>query len=107
MIKVFSVLLCAILFLTGCTAKFDVSPANETMAAVSRSSVMTRDRAQTIALEQVGLSADQVDRLHTEYEVDDGVPRYEVQFDYDGWEYDYEIHAETGAILSFDKDRND
>ena len=46
-------------------------------------------------------------RLRTEFDFDEGRPEYEVDFHHDGWEYDYEIHAETGKILSRDKDREE
>lgn len=65
---------------------------------------ITREQAEAIALENAGFTADQVTRLRTEYEIDDGIPRYEVQFHQGRWEYDYEIHADTGAILSYDRD---
>lgn len=65
---------------------------------------LTAEEAQAIALAHAGFTADQVRRLRTEYEIDDGVPRFEVQFRQGRFEYDYEIHAETGAILSYDRD---
>ena len=60
--------------------------------------------ARKIALDYLGLTTDQVTGLRTEYEVDDGVPQYDVEFFNGDWEYEFEIHAETGQILSFDKD---
>ncbi len=65
---------------------------------------ISAEKAQTIALTHAGLRADQVTGLRVKYEIDDGVPLYEVEFRSGRWEYDYEIHAETGAVLSFDKD---
>lgn len=65
---------------------------------------VTKDRAEQIALDHLGLSKNQVSRLHTEYEIDDGVGHYDVQFRSGDWEYEFEIHAETGRILSCDKD---
>lgn len=65
---------------------------------------ISREEAEKIALEHAGFTADQVTYLRTEYEIDDGRPQYEVQFHQDRWEYDYEIDAETGAILSYDRD---
>ena len=62
--------------------------------------MVTAEEAQNIALAHAGLTQDQVQYLRTEYEVDQGVPQFEVEFHYDGWEYDYEISAETGEILS-------
>lgn len=80
------------------TVEEAVAPRSTPEAALSR------EQAESIALEYVQLEAGTVSRLRTEYEVDDGVPQYDVQF-YDGaWEYEFEIHAETGQILSFDKD---
>lgn len=65
---------------------------------------LTKDQAQAIALEHAGFSADQVTYLRTEFEMDDGVPQYEVQFHHGRMEYDYEIHADTGAIPSYQVD---
>lgn len=65
---------------------------------------LTREQAEAIALEHAGFTADQVSYLRTEYEIDDGIPQYEVSFHEGRWEYDYEINAETGAIISFEKD---
>ena len=65
---------------------------------------VTKEEAEAIALEPAGFTADQVSWLHTEYEEDNGVPQYEVDFHQDRWEYEYEIDAETGAILSYDRD---
>ena len=76
------------------------STANATTAAT-----LTKEEAEQIALDHAGLKADQVTYLHTEYEIDNGVPQYEVEFHHDTWEYDYEIHAETGEILAYDKEK--
>lgn len=73
-------------------------------AATSTEALLTVEEAQNIALEHAGFKADQVTRLHTEYELDHGVPEYEVEFHEGVWEYDYEINAQTGEILSFGKD---
>lgn len=66
--------------------------------------LLTAEEAQAIALAHAGLTAGQVTFERTEYDVDDGVKEYEVDFRSDDWEYDYEIHAETGKILSSDKE---
>lgn len=65
---------------------------------------LTPEEAQAIALKHANLTADQVSRLHTEFEIDDRIPHYDIQFHHESWEYEYEIHGETGDILSFDKD---
>lgn len=68
---------------------------------------LTAEEAKAIALKHAGLTAGQVKGLRAEYDVDDGVPEWEVEFYCDGMEYDYEIHAETGKIRSWDKERDD
>lgn len=68
---------------------------------------ITADEAIAIALADAGLTEDQVTRLHAEFDYDDGRPEYEVEFRKDGFEYSYDIHAESGRILSRDKDRDD
>ena len=65
---------------------------------------ITKDDARRIALEHLGLTADQVKDLRTDYEISDGVSRYDVEFQYGDWEYEFEIHGATGKILHFDKD---
>lgn len=66
--------------------------------------VITAEEAQSIALKHAGLTADQVTGLRAEYDMDDGVPEYEVEFRQGNWEYEYEIHAQTGEIRSYDRD---
>lgn len=73
-------------------------------SATAGAAALTKEEAQAIALEHAGFTEDQVTWLRTEYEIDDGVPQYEVQFHQGRWEYDYEINADTGAILSYDRD---
>ena len=68
---------------------------------------ISKEKAIAIALQDAGLSESQVTRLKAEFDYDDGRPEYDVEFHYDGWEYDYEIHAESGKILKQDKDRDD
>ena len=63
-----------------------------------------KDKAKSIALNHAGFSADEVSGLKVEYEKDDGVPVYEVEFYKDRLEYTYEIHGETGKILSHEID---
>lgn len=69
--------------------------------------LISKEEATAIALKDAGFTTDQVTRLRTEFDYDDGRPEYEVDFHQGGYEYDYEIHAETGKILSKDKDRED
>ena len=67
--------------------------------------LLTADQAKSKALAHAGLSSSQVTFVQAKLEWDDGVQIYDVEFytsDYK--EYDYEINAKTGAILSYDYD---
>lgn len=61
--------------------------------------------AKRIALEHAGLSENQVTLVHAQLEWDHGRWEYDVEFySADYTEYDYEIDASSGAILSYDYD---
>ena len=63
-----------------------------------------RQEAVAIAFHHAGVAEDRVTDLRTEYEPDEGQGHYEIQFVADGWEYEYEIAANSGKILSFEKE---
>ena len=65
---------------------------------------LTEAQALQVALDHLGFSADQVSRQRTEYEIDDRIPQFDIEFHQGDWEYEFEIHAENGQILSYDKD---
>lgn len=66
--------------------------------------VLTPEEAQNIALKHAGFTADQLTGLHTDLDFDDGIHHYDVHFYRDTMEYEYEIHADTGEIISFEQD---
>ena len=65
---------------------------------------ISMEESKTIALKHAGLTSDQVTGLHADLDFDDGNPYYEVHFHQNNWEYEYEIHADTGEVISFEKD---
>lgn len=67
---------------------------------------LTKEDAEKLALDHAGFTADQVTRLYTERDLDDRTPHYDVEFRQGGYEYDYEIHAQTGEILKSEKERD-
>ena len=83
-----------------------VTPA-QPPAAEQKATKLTRQEALAIALAHAGLTADDVKRIECEYDVDDGVPEWEIEFRCGGMEYEYTIHAETGTILEWDRERDD
>ena len=83
------------------------APAPTPQPEPSNPVLLTKEEAEKIALDHAGLSADQVQRLRTELDYEQGKPEYEVDFRVDRWEYDYDIDAQTGEIRSWDKDWDD
>ena len=65
------------------------------------------EKAKEIALKHAGLKSSEVTRMKAEKDLDDGIVKYEVEFEKGRMEYDYEIHAETGKILKAEKDFDD
>ncbi|MGL4799773.1 MAG: PepSY domain-containing protein [Cellulosilyticaceae bacterium] len=64
----------------------------------------TEEEAKAIALKHANVTADQVTFAHTEYEVDNGIEKYDLEFYINNVEYNYEINANTGDIIGFEKD---
>lgn len=73
-------------------------------AAAAYTATITQDEAQSIALTHAGIEATDTTYITSKLERDDGVWEYDVEFWVGTTEYDYEINATTGAILSYDKD---
>ena len=66
---------------------------------------ITGEQAQEIALAHAGLTASQVTFVRSRLDYERGRQCYEVEFYTAGFtEYDYEIDASTGEILSYDFD---
>ncbi len=78
----------------------------ETQPAPS-AALLTAEEARDIALKHAGLTLEDVTRLKVKLDHDDGVPEYEIEFFQGRMEYEYDIHGETGKILSWDKEYDD
>ena len=88
--KIFLPLALAVAIFAGCGAQ-----ANE----------ISDEKAKEIALKHAGLTIEQVSHMKAERERDDKRAVYDVEFySKDKKEYDYEIDAETGEIISHDTD---
>lgn len=68
------------------------------LAAGSAQTDIGAEQAETIALEQAGLTAEEISRLRAVQDRDDGELEYEVEFFTDETEFDYSIAAATGAV---------
>lgn len=109
---------------TGCTAAAmsangtdtanaaGVAPAGSPTSSVSAGiagtdgsdTYIAQTDAENVALTDAGLTSDAVEALRSRLEYDDGRAVYDVEFWTATDEYDYDIDAVSGAILSKDKD---
>nr|MBQ8243855.1 PepSY domain-containing protein [Oscillospiraceae bacterium] len=115
-----TIVLCflAVSLLTGCAAleRLDsvqsqaeklLEPGLESAAMATIETVpglLTPEEVRDLALTHAGLTLGQISRLRTEYELEDGLPRYEVEFHQGQREYHYEIDARTGEILEHERE---
>ena len=65
---------------------------------------ITLDEAKNIAITNAGLDINSVQFTREEQEYDNHTLLYELEFFSNNIEYDYEINATTGDIISFDRD---
>ncbi len=75
------------------------APVNETLIG--------KDKAKNIALKHAGVPANEIRGYSCEYDVDDGLKVYDIEFEHKGYEYSYEINAVTGKIIDSEKEAND
>lgn len=68
---------------------------------------ITASAAKSKAFSHAGVKAANVRDLDCELDRDNGKVRYEIDFSCNGWEYDYDIDAITGAVLRSQKERDD
>ena len=80
------------------------TPAASTTAADSYISV---EDAKAAALEHAGVAAADVTDLEVELDLDDAIDHYDVDFKAGGMEYDYDIDAATGDVLSYKSEVDD
>ena len=72
----------------------------------SSSASISAQEAQNIALGHAGVNSGDTYGLKCELDRDDGRLRYEVEFMSAGYEYSYEIDANSGDILQYDRERD-
>ena len=88
---------------TGTTTGSTTKPSTTT-GSTTTSGQISADKAKEIALSHAGVSASSATFVKAQLDRDDGRLQYDVEFYVGTTEYDYEIDANTGAILSYDRD---
>ena len=90
---------------TGAIVSYDYDIENYTIpSSGSSAGLIGEARAKDLALSHAGLSSSQVTFAWTKLDWEDGRQVYEVEFYSDSKEYDYDIDAVSGQILSYDYD---
>lgn len=90
--KIISVLLACLLCLSiGMTSAFAANYIGEA-------------KAKEIAFGKAGITAEQARFVTCEFDYDDGVAVYEVEFFFDSVEYSCDINAKTGKVIKFEID---
>ena len=85
-------------------AQTDDASAADAQQSTASSGAIDEAQARSIALEHAGVAESDAKFYRVERDSDDGRAVYEVEFYSGNTEYDYEISAETGEILSYDSD---
>ena len=94
---------------TGSTDSNGTSQAGVSQHATAGSTTMvnggiTEQEAKSIAAGNAGVTEEQIQYITVKQDWDDGRARYEVEFTAAGVEYDYELDASDGRILSADSE---
>lgn len=131
-VKIIGAVILAFLLASGCGKRTENTPAPDSTAARSEETVpeqketaasgdvsasgteasadqnlILEEEAKSIALEDAGLTEDQISGIRIRLEKDDGIQQYEVEFYAGDKEYDYEIDAASGNILGRDMEIED
>ena len=69
-------------------------------------SLITEKQAKEFALKKAGVSENDISQYKSELDKDGGIFRYEIEFHAGGYEYDIEVSAKDGKIISFDKEKD-
>ena len=77
---------------------------NASNSTVNSNNKITIEEAKSIALKHSNLDESQVSFIRSEYDFDNGIEKYEIEFYYNNNKYEYEINSKTGDIISYDYD---
>lgn len=77
---------------------------DKTNSKKTSSDSISEKKATNIALKDAGVKRSATDFINCQQDMDDSILQYEIEFVSDGIEYDYEINAQTGDILSKDSE---
>lgn len=86
-------------------AKPEVPVSKENKSNNNNNGYISVEAAKQKALGDAGVKAEDAVFLKAYYDSDDIVPHYDVKFEANGYEYEYEVKASDGSVLEKDVDR--
>ena len=88
--------------------KIEAPVSKENITKKNNNGYISIETAKQKALDNAGVKAKEAVFLKAYYDYDDLVPHYEIKFNANGYEYEYEIKASDGAVIDKDveKERN-
>ena len=84
----------------------DVESAAKSTESINLMAGITAKQARDAALKHAGLTEEQASDVDVDLDRDNGKLIYEVDFNYGNTEYDYDINAETGDVISWNKSKD-
>lgn len=91
---------------TGAILKWELDYEKDDKKVMEAKDLIGKEAAESMALDDAGVSKEAAKFKKTELDRDGGAFRYEIEFYHEGIEYEYEIDAKTGAILKKEADRD-
>lgn len=85
---------------------YDVESYSNITDTNSNSNQITIEEAKEIALNHAKLTSKDVSHIEVDTDFDDNTPNYDIEFYHNNTEYNYEIDANSGNIISFENDTN-
>ncbi len=91
----------------GCVVRVPSGSVGSDGKMPDTSKFIGEEKAKQIAIEKAGITSDGANFVRVELDRDNGIWHYEVEFRQGRTEYDADIKADTGEIISFETDYDD
>lgn len=91
----------------GCVVRVPSGSVGSDGKIPDTSKFIGEERAKQIAVERAGIPSDGANFVRVELDRDNGIWKYEVEFRQGRTEYDADIKADDGKIISFETDYDD
>ena len=82
-------------------------PSDDNPTSQESKEFITKEKAKEIALSDAGVKESQIRDYEIELDREQGTYYYEISFDADGFEYEYDIDAKSGKIARNYKEKED